>query len=471
VTGPTGINSTSYIVPITSYTGTIIANAVAASNANVTIVSDIPIPAAAKGLSGVLSVYFDMNSTAGNGILTSNQGFEYGVFIDGSNIGMGATKTSRYIQTDFGTANMLSSNGRSLGVNSINAIAPITLPVTISPSANSLQVGILNSSVLLGRVASVTTSSTQLTLSQTSTLYSVPASINGSNVVGVYMYVWGAGGQSIIFQNNRNAYGNAFGGGGGYVSGFFACSPGTQLTVISGGYSILSLGLGAGGQGRDAQNSASGFSGGFSGVFLGQATQSNALLIGGGGGLGNGRDNNNVYYANGGGGGFPNGSAPYQLSASNDFVGFSSVVGGGGQSPGLGTSAQSFLPGLALSCSPTAQFTANNYPGGGGYFGGGTGYGYTLGGAGGGGGSSYASNVVSSVVFSNGTTVPFPTLANQSNVMTIAPPGGVGAMASFGLSNYGNGAVGGLGGLVILIPAVGTPGPVNIGVDARFLVV
>ena len=471
VTGPTGFNSTSYIVPITSYTETLITNAVTASNANVTVVSDNPIPDEAKGLSGVLSVYFDMNAPIGSSILTSNQGFDYGIYIDGSNIGMGATKTARYIQTVDSVTNMLSSNGRSVGTNSINAIAPLTIPISIPPAANSLQIGILNSSVVLGRVASVAASSTTLTLSQTSTVYSVPASVNGSNVVGIYMYVWGAGGQSVGYQNNRNAYGSPMGGGGGYASGFYPCSPGTTFTLIAGGYSSLSLGLGGGGFSRDGANSGQCYSGGFSGVFLGaNATQSTAILIAGGGGAALGRTSDAIYNANGGAGGFPSGLPPYQTSLSNDYVGFSALVTGGSQTAG-GSSSSPAIPGQPLSASPYGNYSANWHAGGGGYWGGGSGYAYTLGGIGGGGGSSYASSLVSSVAFSNGTTAQFIVPPSSSNVMTIVPPGGVAVMSNFGLSNYGNGAVGGLGGLIIIVPALGTPGPVSIGVDSRFLVV
>jgi hypothetical protein len=434
-------------------------------------VSDNPIPAAAKGLSGVLSVYFDMNAPIGSSILTSNQGFDYGIYIDGSNIGMGATKTARYIQTVDSVTNMLSSNGRSVGTNSINAIAPLTIPISIPPAANSLQIGILNSSVVLGRVASVAASSTMLTLTQTSTVYSVPASVNGSNVVGIYMYVWGAGGQSVGYQNNRAAYGSPMGGGGGYASGFYPCSPGTTFTLIAGGYSSLSLGLGGGGFSRDAANQGQCYSGGFSGVFLGaNAAQSNALLIGGGGGAAIGRTQDAIYNGNGGGGGFPSGLPPYQTSLSNDYVGFSAIVSGGSQTAG-GSSANGGLSGQPLSASPTGNYSGGWTAGGGGYWGGGSGFYSILGGLCGGGGSSYASPLVSSLVFSNGTTAQFIVPPSSSNVMTIAPPGGVAVQSNFGLSNYGNGAVGGNGGLIIIVPALGSPGPVSIGVDSRFLVV
>jgi hypothetical protein len=206
-------------------------------------------------------------------------------------------------------------------------------------------------------------------------------------------------------------------------------------------------------------------------VFLGtNATQSTALLIGGGGGAAIGRSSDAIYNANGGAGGFPSGLPPYQTSLSNDYVGFSAIVTGGSQTAG-GISVSNAIPGQPLSASPSGNYSGGWTAGGGGYWGGGSGFFGTIGGLCGGGGSSYASPLVSSLVFSNGTTAQFIVPPSSSNVMTIVPPGGVAVMSNFGLSNYGNGAVGGLGGLVIIVPALGTPGPVSIGVDSRFLVV
>ncbi len=472
VTGPTGVAPTSYIVPLATYTNTLITNTVATSNANPTIVSSIPIPVAAQGLSGIVSVYFDMTSQSSNA-LTSNQGFDYGLYIDGSNIGMGGNKTTRYIQTDASVTNMLSSNGRSVGINSINPMSPLNIPVSIPPAANSLQIGILNSSAILGRVASVQASSvTPTTVTQTSVLYTVPSTANSANVVGLYLYAWGAGGQAFAYTNNPSAYGMPFAGAGGYASGFFPCSPGTQLTVIGGGYSTSGvIGLGGGGLSRDNANQGGAYSGGFSGVFLGTTTtQATALLIAGGGGAAQGMSQNGVYFGNGGGGGFPEGSPPYQTSLSNDIVGFSSMVTGGTQTTGGITFAG--FPGRPLACSPTNLNGSGSSIGGGGFFGGGSGQ-QTNGAFGGGGGSSYASGLVSGVVFSNGTTVTSNVPFGLSNNLSIAPPGGVAVLSNFGFFGFGNpgGSRIGFGGLVLIIPAIATPGPVNIGVDAEFLVV
>jgi hypothetical protein len=472
VTGPTGAAPTSYIVPFATYTNTLITNTVAASNANPTIVSSIPIPVAAQGLSGIVSVYFDMTSQSSNA-LTSNQGFDYGLYIDGSNIGMGGNKTTRYIQTDSSVPNMLSSNGRSVGTNSINPMSPLSIPVSIPPAANSLQIGILNSSAILGRVASVQSSMiTPTSVTQTSVLYTVPTLANGANVVGIYMYAWGAGGQAYPYQNNASYYGQPFAGAGGYASGFFPCSPGTQLTIIGGGYSGTgAIGLGGSGYSRDNGGQGGAYSGGFSGVFLGTTTtQATALLIAGGGGAAQGMSTNGVYFGNGGGGGFPNGSPPYQTSLSNDVVGFSTMVTGGTQTSGGVTFGG--LPGQPLACSPTNLNGNGASIGGGGFFGGGSG-GQGTGGFGGGGGSSYASGLVSGVVFSNGTTVTSNVPLQFSNNLSIAPPGGVAVLSNFGFSGFGNPGASrsGFGGLVLMIPAIASPGPVNIGVDAEFLVV
>jgi len=472
VTGPTGAAPRSYILPLATYTNTLITNTVAASNAEPTIVSSIPIPVAAQGLSGIVSVYFDMTSQSSNA-LTANQGFDYGLYIDGSNIGMGGNKTTRYIQTDGSVTNMLSSNGRSVGTNSINPMSPLSIPVSIPPAANSLQIGILNSSAILGRVASVQASSISPTsVTQTSVLYTVPSTANSANVVGIYMYAWGAAGQHAAYTNQPQTYGCPFAGAGGYASGFFPCSPGTQLTVIGGGFgSMGNIGLGGSGVGRDNAGQASAISGGFSGVFLGTTTtQATALLIAGGGGAAVGQNNNGVYFGNGGGGGFPNGSPPYQTSLSNDVVGFSSFVTGGTQTSGGVTAGGA--PGQPLACSPYNLNGNGISIGGGGFFGGGSGL-ATVGGFGGGGGSSYASGLVSGVVFSNGTTVTSNVAYQFSNNLSIAPPGGVAVMSNFGFSGFGNpgGSKIGFGGLVLMIPAIATPGPVNIGVDAEFLVV
>ena len=99
------------------------------------------------------------------------------------------------------------------------------------------------------------------------------------------------------------------GGGGGFVSGFYSCNPGTNFIYVVGG-SGATLAQG----------------GGFTGLFLSNAgaiAQSNAIAITGGGGCGG-------YFGigNGGGGGYPTGSAGTQGS------GYGGTVSGGTQTAG-----------------------------------------------------------------------------------------------------------------------------------------
>ena len=85
-TGPTGTVRNSYLIPFVNYATGAIENTVAASNSTATYIRTADIPTAAKGMSGLLSVYFDINSPGFN--FGSNQ-FDYGVYIDGSGVGLG----------------------------------------------------------------------------------------------------------------------------------------------------------------------------------------------------------------------------------------------------------------------------------------------------------------------------------------------------------------------------------------------
>lgn len=488
-TGPTGTSQTSYLIPFINYATGAIENTVAPSNSTATYIRTADIPNSAKGLSGLLSVYFDINSPGFN--FGSNQ-FDYGVYIDGSGIGLGPfAKTVRYTQT-VNSSYMLTSNGYSLGTNSINPLSPLTIPVTISPSASKFQIGLLNSSVGLATIPSLVSTITSNTYptsinytlnSNYNYAYTVPSTLNGSNVVGVMIYCWGAGGRpAYAFGNSNGAAGCALGGGGGFMSGFYGCPGGTVLSVIVGAYQDNASVPGGGGAGIFThQTDQRAHGGGFSGVFINtNYAPSNCLMIAGGGGGTGLRDGwTNVYQGHGGGGGYPSGSPPYQVSSNGLFTGFSTMVTGGSQ-----TAGGSAYPGAAFNWSGS-QFLgsqtngANNNvpygPGGGGWFGGGAGgpnntTTSNIGSWGGGGGSSYfRPDLLSSVSYSNGTT--YTQLLGTAGVSNyaLAPPGGVAVMSNFGFSNYANGV--GTPGLVIIVPYVGTPGSVSVGVDARFLVV
>jgi len=487
-TGPTGTVRNSVLIPFVNYATGPIENTVAMSNSTATYIRTADIPTAAKGLSGMLSVYFDINSPGFN--FGSNQ-FDYGVYIDGSGVGLGPfAKTLRYNQTS-NSSFMIASNGVALGTNSITPLLPLNIPVSVPANASKFQIGLLNSSVGLGTISSMVPTATSNTYPTTfgSTdvqyvyNYTVPTILNGSNVVGVMCYCWGAGGRPGYANENSNGlHGNALGGGGGFMSGFHGCPGGTVLNVIVGGHNNNANIAGGGGASAFAQQHETGraMGGGFSGIFTNPVfAPSNVLMIAGGGG-GTGLNGNTVTYAgNGGGGGYPSGSPPFQVSINGLNTGFSTMVTGGSQTAG-GTAA----PGTASNWSGS-QFLGsqtnrtNNSgaegPGGGGWFGGGAGARNntatsTIGSWGGGGGSSYFNpNLVSSVSFSNGTTyTQYITPAAVSNY-TLAPPGGVAVMSNFGFSNYGNGV--GTPGLVIIVPMVGTPGSVAVGAEARFLAV
>ena len=488
-TGPTGTVRNSFLVPFINYATGPIENTVAMSNSTATYIRTADVPNAAKGLSGMLSVYFDINSPGFN--FGSNQ-FDYGVYFDGSGVGLGPFgRTVRYSQTS-NSSSMIASNGIALGTNSISALMPLNIPVSVPANASKFQIGLLNSSVGLGTISSMvptTTSNaypTNFGAINTTYLYNytVPNTLNGSNVVGVMCYCWGAGGRpGYGLDETGGTAGNALGGGGGFMSGFYGCPGGTVLTVIVGGHNDTANITGGGSAMAYAWNNQTGraFSGGFSGIFLNQtySTSSVLMIAGGGGSTSLRRDLTTVYAGNGGGGGYPSGSPPYQVSLNGLNTGFSTMVTGGSQTTGgtsyplapLAYSGQQFL-GSQTNGTNDHRSTA---PGGGGWFGGGAGgQNYsattTIGSWGGGGGSSYFNpNLVSSVSYSNGTTyTQFLAPVGISNY-TLAPPGGVNVMSNFGFSNYGNGV--GTAGLVIIVPMVGTPGSVAVGAEARFLAV
>ena len=488
-TGPTGTVRNSYLIPFVNYATGAIENTVAASNSTATYIRTADIPTAAKGMSGLLSVYFDINSPGFN--FGSNQ-FDYGVYIDGSGVGLGPfSKTVRYTQTS-NSSFMIASNGVALGTNSITPLMPLTIPMSVPANASKFQIGLLNSSVGLGTISSMVptaTSNTYPTTFGSSNVlytynYTVPTTLNGSNVVGVMCYCWGAGGRpGYPSDNTSGVSGNALGGGGGFMSGFHGCPGGTVLNVIVGGHNDSANITGGGSALAYSIGHLNGraMSGGFSGIFTNpNFSPSSVLMIAGGGGataLGDGRTN--TYAGNGGGGGYPSGSPPYQVSINGLNTGFSTMVTGGSQTAG-GISyngASSNWYGSQFLGSQTNGTNDNRVtaPGGGGWFGGGAGglnntATSNIGSFGGGGGSSYFNpSLLSSVSFSNGTTyTQYIAPAAVSNY-TLAPPGGVAVMSNFGFSNYGNGV--GTPGLVIIVPMVGTPGSVAVGADARFLVV
>jgi hypothetical protein len=331
------------------------------------------------------------------------------------------------------------------------------VPVTIAANASMFQIGIANANsafgVGAGGVAAITASKS--VVSNAAVSYTVPATAGGSNVVGVFIYAWGGGGNGY----NQNTINGAVGGGAGFVSGYYACSPGTVLAVVgcvSGGNNISN---------GSSYNIGNFSNGGYSGVFLNAVAPSNAICVAGGGG---GRGGTQQDIISGGYGGYPTGGAPYSVTSNI----YSSQITGGTQTAG-GSGFQG-SNGRALQ----GNYYQNDW-GAGGWFGGGVGQpGGTISNyGGGGGGSGYIGNVngatggiglTSGAAYSNGTTILQPGASN-------AAPGGLTSPFYPGGSTYGYGygtynALSGYG-YVAIVPAAGTYGPVSVGVDARLLVI
>jgi sugar lactone lactonase YvrE len=470
LTGPTGSDATGRIVTLSTYTGTVIRNAVAANNSSITTVWSNALPSTAKGRAGTLGMFFNMYSLTQ---FASNTSFDYGVYIDGSSISYGESNTSRYVQTTTSTY-AFSSNGFVLGVGGMTPYQPISFPLYIPPQANALTIGIANASVPFSPVQSVALAylSNVLTSSGTSNTsnfipqntftstgqftYTVPSLCSAGAVTGVFIYLWGSGG---TFQHFPEGWGNSggAGGGGGFVSGYYGCSPGTVLSYIV-GFGGGNLGLsGLGRVGTIASGGGSGDAGGFSGVFLSNAAISNTIGIAGGGG---GAAYSTGY---GGAGGYPSGSSGYNFVAGSGVGVPSPATGGTQTSPGTGT-GNSFL----TAASQFFGANGNQACGGGGWYGGGQG---SFGaGQGGGGGSSYIGNVngasggigMAGATTANGITLSNVSMTPGSNAL----PGGT--TSQFYQSGRGHGAGG--HGLVVIIPAVGT-NPVFMGVNAKMLAV
>lgn len=386
------------------------------------------IPNEAKGKSGLLSMYFDMRV---NYPIVSTE-FDYGVYIDDISLGLGPTKTNRYIQNT-ASINIVGSNGNPVGVNGPTVLEPITLPVTITPNATNLQIKLANVSSLMEAI----TIGNPIGITSTgSNTYITPV---GS--VGVMAYVWGCGG---------SPFGSNAGGPGGFTSGFYPASAGTVLTTIVGALGSNVFNAGFGGSGYTGTGTA-GSGGGFSGLFLGTAPSTSAstplLIAGGGGGCYVQNTGSNFMYVGGGGGGITGGTTfnIFTRLISYDDRGRGGTQSGGGYGAG--------------------QWSGMNYnsngAGGGGWYGGGGGDNRTWGG---GGGSGFI-----------GTNVKYsymPLAINATTTITAGGGSNVTAVGSNFMTNVGYSpntyAHGGGGtGLIVLFPVTSSNAPF-IGVDARF---
>jgi len=285
-----------------------------------------------------------------------------------------------------------------------------------------------------------------------SNYYTVPATAGGAPVKGVYVYLWGAGG-AIGAQSWSS------GGGGGFVSGFYSCNPGTNLIYVVGsvGGSVASNG----GGGCNSQTQTFTYAGGFSGLFLSNAggiAQSNAIAMAGGGG-GGGWDGP----ASGGGGGYPSGGNgslystmyPSYSSATCGTGGSQTAAGiAGGRHDGNGVNS---LAGSAL-LGGVGGYEGGGGPegsGGGGWYGGGGG-GYW---GGGGGGSSYIGNVGGATGGIGLTSSAYYENGFDWNTSVPANPGGTTNQFYVSGKGVGNGGTG----LVVIVPATTQyPTPLSI---------
>jgi hypothetical protein len=439
----------SQVYTLSTYSLANISNTVSIGSSTPVYIWSVDIPTGAKGKNAILTLFFNLYSGTQ---FTANQYFDYGIYIDGVPQLKGDVGTIRYVQTS--AANYaLSSGGVILGLNGMLSAYPILIPLSISPSASQLQIGIANSlitmsptlSVVPGYTSNVTTSSgssntsgfiPQNTFTTTGNFtYTVPTNTSAGVPSGVFIYLWGAGGQSYTGLQG------SYGGTGGFVSGYYACLPGTALNVVVGQIGGQNATTGGGGN----QYSSNPRGGGYSGVFLGSVTQSNAIAIAGGGG---GASETNLQ--TGGFGGYPTGGFPWSISGASNWNAPGPGTQSAGGALGFGGSVESGTTGMAL-IGGFGGYGPRGGGGGGGYWGGGG----AGGGRGGAGGSSYIGGL-SLATHSNGVSY------TQSSALPVnVLPGG--NTSIYYVSGYGH-ANGGTG-LAVIIPAIGA-NPVQIGVSA-----
>ena len=144
VVGPSAVLQTPIQIALQSYTGMALANAVVMSNSVPAMVWTKAVPAQAQGHTCLVNLYIDISNTTA---FPLNAAFDFGVYVDGVGQGFGPTKTVRYVQP--------ASNVLSMGTNAMTPLQPITIPVTFSPSAANLTIGLLNSTIALSTSAVV----------------------------------------------------------------------------------------------------------------------------------------------------------------------------------------------------------------------------------------------------------------------------------------------------------------------------
>lgn len=446
---------------------------VAASSATPTYIWSAAVPSGAKGKGAILQLFFNLY-TATN--FFAGQTFNYGIYVDGTPLVIGDSTTVQYIQTA-AVAYAINSSGVSRGTNGFTGYNPLIIPVSFSETASQIQIGISNSTLPLSSISSANPHVTSNVTVASGTLntanwvpintftttgsnnYTVPTTVQGGTVQGVFIYCWGAGGQGSCNGGGRWT----IGGGGGHVSGYYACAAGTVLTYVVGAIGTGVATSGGGSASGGSPGSQQGFNGGgFSGVFLSNAggiVQSNAILIAGGGGSGG---LYSTYFGaggvgSGGGGGYPSGAAAYNYS-----TGVTSAIVLGGTQTAAGTgyaNASGFIGGAGSS-------GYGGGGGGGGWYGGGGGSTASSGGAG---GSSYLGTLLGASPSPSGLgPTALASYANGTTQTTYAPapPGAITNPLYVSGRGYGDidSGQGGTG-LVVIIPAI-TANSVQIGVQA-----
>ena len=339
------------VYPVSSYSLATIAVTVASLSATPTYIWTAAVPSGAKGKAGILQMFF--NLYVGTNFF-AGQTFNYGIYVDGVPLAIGDSTTIPYTHTS-ATPYALSSGGVVRGTNGFHGFNPIVVPVSFSSTASQIQIGISNSSLSMSSVTSVSphvvinTTTTSGTLNTGnwipintfttygSNAYTVPTTVQGGAVQGVYIYCWGAGAGRVYPGS----------GSGGFASAFYPCAGGTTLVSVVAGIATNVISSGGGGS-LGTWFGGGGFSGVFSSTNL---TQANALVIAGGGGSGT------MTNSGGGGGG------------SDATAGTAGAGGSGGGGNGFGSS------------TTLAQSGTTNLGGGGG--GGGAPDAYELGGSGG----------------------------------------------------------------------------------------
>lgn len=455
---------------LSSYSLATIAVTVAASSGTPTYIWSAAVPSGVKGKTAILQMFFNLYASTN---FFAGQTFNYGIYVDGVALAIGDTTTVQYVHTA-ATPYAMSSGGLLRGTNGFHGYNPIVIPVSFSSGASVIQIGITNSSLAISAVTSVSPQLTTNITVATGTLnttnwvpintftttgqstYTVPTTVQGGTVQGVFVYLWGCGGG----ERNTNA-----GGGAGYTTGYYSCAGGTNLTVVVGGLGTNSMSSGGGASGAIANG------GGFSGVFTSAGVaQANAIAIAGGGGGATAETTGGVNSgaSSGGAGGGLNGVGCYYYGGAVYATTNALYGGSGGTQTGPGTSSEGFI-GAVLRGGNGA---GNSGGGGGGYYGGGGGGAASSAG----GGSGYIAGLTSGgyTVAGNQATGTITT-GTGSNIKAGGPYSATNGLYVASNSpvypsggTYGNGS--GATGCVVIIPAIGSSTS-QIGVQANIFAV